>query len=175
MKASSGIILDYPFRGKCKNVLEAFLFCVLCLVVSRVRLFVTPWTVARQAPLSMGILQARILEWAAMPSSRGSSQTRDHTQVSHIAGGFHVLQISAQMLSHQRSLSWSLEFFTWPSSPTSNPPSSSHFFSHRTYPLWYSKYFLTYFVHSVCFITRMKFCKGTTLVYPAPKTMTDTE
>ena len=27
----------------------------------------TPWTVARQAPLSMGILQARILEWVAMP------------------------------------------------------------------------------------------------------------
>ena len=26
-----------------------------------------------------GILQARILEWVAMPSSRGSSQHRDHT------------------------------------------------------------------------------------------------
>ena len=35
-----------------------------------------------------GILQARILEWVAFPFSRGSSQTRDHTQVSHIAGGF---------------------------------------------------------------------------------------
>ena len=35
----------------------------------------------------MGILQARILEWVAMPSSRGSSQHRDQTQVSHIAGG----------------------------------------------------------------------------------------
>ena len=33
-------------------------------------LFATPWTVALQAPLSMGILQARILEWVAMPSSR---------------------------------------------------------------------------------------------------------
>ena len=31
---------------------------------------VSPWTVARQAPLSMGILQARILEWVAMSSSR---------------------------------------------------------------------------------------------------------
>ena len=29
-----------------------------------------PSTVARQAPLSMGILQARILQWVAMPSSR---------------------------------------------------------------------------------------------------------
>ena len=35
-----------------------------------------------------GILQARILEWIAMPSSRGSSQPRDRTQVSHTAGGF---------------------------------------------------------------------------------------
>ena len=34
---------------------------------------VTPWTVAHQAPLSMGIPQARTLEWVAMPSSRGSS------------------------------------------------------------------------------------------------------
>ena len=56
--------------------------------LSRVQLFVTPWTVALQAPLSMGILQARILEWVAMPSSRESSQPRDQTQVSRIAGGF---------------------------------------------------------------------------------------
>ena len=47
----------------------------------------TPWTVACQTPLSMGILQATTLEWVAMPSSRGSSRPRDRTQVSHIAGG----------------------------------------------------------------------------------------
>ena len=46
-------------------------------LLSRVRLFATPWTVAPQAPLSMGILQARILEWVAMPSSRESSRPRD--------------------------------------------------------------------------------------------------
>ena len=34
------------------------------------------------------ILQARILEWVAFPFSRGSSQPRDQTQISHIAGGF---------------------------------------------------------------------------------------
>ena len=33
-----------------------------------------------------GILQARILEWVAISSSRGSSQPRDQTQVSCIAG-----------------------------------------------------------------------------------------
>ena len=35
-----------------------------------------------------GVLQVRILEWAAFPFSGGSSQPRDRTQVSHIAGGF---------------------------------------------------------------------------------------
>ena len=54
---------------------------------SCVQLFAAPWIVARQAPLSMGILQARILEWVAMPSSRGSSWPRDPTQVSCTAGG----------------------------------------------------------------------------------------
>ena len=50
-----------------------------CPVLSRsdslscIQLFVTGWTEARQAPLPIGILQARILEWVAMPSSRGSS------------------------------------------------------------------------------------------------------
>ena len=35
-----------------------------------------------------GILQARILEWVAFPFSRGSSQPRDRTQDSRIAGRF---------------------------------------------------------------------------------------
>ena len=35
-----------------------------------------------------GILQARKLEWVAFPFSRGASQPRDETPVSHIAGGF---------------------------------------------------------------------------------------
>ena len=35
-----------------------------------------------------GILWARILEWVAISSSRGSSQCRDQTQVSRIAGKF---------------------------------------------------------------------------------------
>ena len=37
------------------------------------------------------ILQVRILEWVAMPSSRGSSQPRDQTQVSHMDGGFFIV------------------------------------------------------------------------------------
>ena len=45
----------------------------------------------------MGILQAKILEWVAMPFSRGSFQPRDRTQVSCITGGFFY------HLSHQGS------------------------------------------------------------------------
>ena len=37
---------------------------------------------------TMGILQERVLEWVAMPSSKGFSQPRDQTQVSCIEGGF---------------------------------------------------------------------------------------
>ena len=51
----------------------------------------TPWTLVCQVRLSMGILQARILEWVAMPSSRKSSQPRDWTQVSCIVGWFFTI------------------------------------------------------------------------------------
>ena len=71
-------------------VMPRYSFCYAVLL-SHVWLFETPWTVARQAPLSIGILQARILEWVAMPSSRRSSQPRDQTQVSHIAGRFFTI------------------------------------------------------------------------------------
>ena len=60
-------------------------------LLSHVQFSATPWTVACQAPLSMGILQARILDWVAMPISRGSSQPWDQTQFSHIAGGFFTI------------------------------------------------------------------------------------
>ena len=55
-------------------------------------------TVAHQAPLSMGIFQARILDWVAMPSSMGSSQPRDWTCISYISC------IGRWVLYHQRHL-----------------------------------------------------------------------
>ena len=61
------------------------LLAVLCLVIQSCPTLWDPWTVAHQASLTMRILQARILEWVAMCSYRGSSQTRDWTQVSHNA------------------------------------------------------------------------------------------
>ena len=56
-----------------------------------VQLFVTAWTVALQDPVP-GILQARILEWVAMPSSMGSSQPKDRTCIFYIScTGRHIL------------------------------------------------------------------------------------
>ena len=49
--------------------------------LSHIQLFADPMDYTVQ-----GILQARILEQVAFPFSTGSSQTRDQTQVSHIAG-----------------------------------------------------------------------------------------
>jgi len=78
---------------------------LLCLVALSCLTLCDPRTVARQAPLSMGILQARILDWVVMPSSRRSSQPRDPTQVSHIAGRFIAIwatreaQVSAPLLN----------------------------------------------------------------------------
>ena len=46
-----------------------------------------------------GILQARILEWVAMLSSRGSSWPRDQTRVYHIAGRFFTMGISSVQFS----------------------------------------------------------------------------
>ena len=63
-------------------------FIVLCAVLScfsHIRLFANLWTIACQAPLSMGILQARILEWVLFSSSRGSFRPRDPTLISYIS------------------------------------------------------------------------------------------
>ena len=67
------------------------ILCCAVLIHSVMSDSAMPWTVARQAPLSMRILQARRLEWVPMPSSRGSTQPRDPTQVSCIAGGFFII------------------------------------------------------------------------------------
>ena len=66
--------IDYPGNGVQWERFSS-------LISEQQWLFATPWTVH-------GICQPRILEWVAFPFSRGSSQSRDQTQVSHIAGRF---------------------------------------------------------------------------------------
>ena len=52
---------------------------VLCLVAQSCLTLCNPMDWACQTPLSVGILQARILEWVAILSSKRSSQPRDGT------------------------------------------------------------------------------------------------
>ena len=69
----------------------------------------------------LGILQARILEWVAMPSSRGSSRPRDHTRVSCgscLAGRFFITEPPG---SPKRSLTWALSDNPRITSPPKNP------------------------------------------------------
>ena len=70
-------ILPLHFRGNLGKISH----CAESL--SHVQFFATPWTLGHQTPLS-GILQARMLEWVAMPSSKGSSWPRNWTHVSCI-------------------------------------------------------------------------------------------
>ena len=64
-----------------KEMIDQINACVINInpseVSQSVRLFATPWTVAHQAPQSVEIFQASVLEWVAISSSRGSSQPRD--------------------------------------------------------------------------------------------------
>ena len=53
--------------------------------LSSVRPLATPWTVARQALLSMGFSRQRKLPWVAISYSRGSSRLRDPTGISFIS------------------------------------------------------------------------------------------
>ena len=62
-----------------------FSWCV-CWFLSRVWLFATPWTVAHQAPLSVEFSRQEYWSGLPFPSSRWSSQPRDGTQLSCIAG-----------------------------------------------------------------------------------------
>ena len=70
--------------------------------LSHVRLFATPWTIVDRL-LRHGILQARILEWVIISFSRGSSQPRDQTWGSWIAGGLLHCRRLLYWLSHQGS------------------------------------------------------------------------
>ena len=85
---------------KCDWLRSGFTFFSLSVVVSHsvVSNSATSWTVAYHVPLSMGILQARILEWVAIPFSRESSWPRDRTQVSCIAGWFFTVWATMETL-----------------------------------------------------------------------------
>ena len=68
-----------------RKPLECLCCAVLCLVTQSCLTLWDPMDRSLLGSSVHGIFQARILAWVAMPSSRGSSQPRDRTQVSLIA------------------------------------------------------------------------------------------
>ena len=53
-----------------------------------------------------GILQARLLEWVAIPFSRESSRLKDWTQLSCMAGRFFTIWETRRACSHMRNCNW---------------------------------------------------------------------
>ena len=86
---------------------------------SPVWLFATSWTVARQAPLSMGLSQARILEWVAISSSRGSFPCRSQTCISCLGRWilYHWATWESLVFIHKmRGMTPTLQIWLWASS-----------------------------------------------------------
>ena len=73
------------------EIILVLLECKACVhgqsLLSPVWLFATPWTVAHQAPPSMGFSRQK---WVAMPSSRAPSWPRDQTCISYTDGLFTI-------------------------------------------------------------------------------------
>ena len=77
---------NQEIKSKCTCVKRVYA-CALCRF-SPVWLCVALWTIACQASLSMGFSRQGYWSRLPCPPARGSSQTRDWTQVSCIAGRF---------------------------------------------------------------------------------------
>ena len=74
------------------------LLIVLCLVTHLCLTLCDPMDCSLPSSSVHGILQARILEWVAMPSSKGYSQPRDWTQLFRIAGSFFTIWVTMETL-----------------------------------------------------------------------------
>ena len=68
-----------------------------------------------------GILQARILEWVAIPSSRGSSWPKDQTQVSRTAGRLFTVWATREVLYYD-TLLWYLSNMGFPGGASGKEP-----------------------------------------------------
>ena len=92
-----------------------------CACVQSLQARLTLWSMDCSLPGSPihGILQARILEWVAVPSSRGSSRHKDGTCVSCIAGRFFTTKppgkpgLQGKFLQSHFTLIWFTFFQHW--------------------------------------------------------------
>ena len=82
-------VLAESLSSPCLLLLTELCVCVcVCESVSHVRLFATPWTVARQAPLSMEFSRQEYWSGLLLPSPGESSWPKCRTWVSCVAGRF---------------------------------------------------------------------------------------
>ena len=80
-----------PARGNVKRCFSVCLYVCMCVCVLVAQLCLTlcdSMDCSSPGSYVHRILQARILEWVAIPFSRAASQPRDGTWVSHIEGRF---------------------------------------------------------------------------------------
>ena len=81
--------MGYCPRGRKEQLtLYYFNYWPLCLVTVLCPTLCNPRDRSQPGSSVHGILQARILEWVAMPFSRGSSLPRDRTWISSVASRF---------------------------------------------------------------------------------------
>ena len=75
----------FMFRWSCPTLVTYCYNCVCCVLLQYVQLVLSnslhPMGCSLTCSSVHGILQAKILEWVVMPSSRGSSWSRDQTHV----------------------------------------------------------------------------------------------
>ena len=81
-KCCQGNALGECTQGE-QEILSLYISCVYAKSLHLCLTLCDPIDYSPPGPSVQGILQARILEWGAMPSSRGSSQPRDRAQVSY--------------------------------------------------------------------------------------------
>ena len=87
------------------QLLAVLLCCDVYLVAKSCLTLSNPVNYSSPGSSVHGILQARILEWVAMPSSRGASQPRDRTLVFHTAGRFRTIWASRD--------AWHTPIYSW--------------------------------------------------------------
>ena len=76
------ILVFFFFLAQC---LKHYNICVCVLVTQLCLTLCDPMDCSSPGSSVLRIFQGRILEWVAIPFSKGSSLPRDQTQVSHIA------------------------------------------------------------------------------------------
>ena len=84
--------------------------CHCCLVAQSCPTLCDPMNYSPPGSSALGIFQESILEWVAIPFSRGSSQTMDRTQVSCIAGRFFTIWDNREGVSYSSRFYWA---FSW--------------------------------------------------------------